>query len=184
MAVGRGHFLGRGGRARSAGFSLIELLFAAALLSVGVTALMVSARSATQVNADGADATQATYLAQEIREWTLKLPFSEANPVFADSAPGPDGSDANGSVDDLDDMMNVTYPPIGTSGLPRDASGSPIAGMEGWSQTIKLEWRDPASVLTKVADGSSDLVWVTVTVKQNGAEILTLGWFVTRRSNE
>jgi prepilin-type N-terminal cleavage/methylation domain-containing protein len=178
MTVGRGHFHGREGRAHCAGFSLIEVLIAAVLLGVCVAALMVSARSATQVNAAGNDVTQATYLLQEIREWTLKLPFSEANPAFADSAPGPDGSDTAGSVDDLDDMMNVTYCP------PRDARGSPIAGMGDWAQVVKMEWRDPASVLAKVADGSSDMVWVTVTIRQGGADVVSSGWFVTRRSNE
>ncbi len=46
--------------------------------------------------------------------------------------PGPDQSDPQTFVDDLDDLMDVTYSP------PRDAHGLPIADMTSWSQTITL----------------------------------------------
>ena len=166
----------RGGSRR--GFSLVEVAIATALLGIGIAALVVASRSSTQVNAAGRDTTQATYLAQEVREWTLKLPFSDQDPGDAGNPPGPDGSDPQQFVDDLDDLMDVTYSP------PRDAEGVPMYTLAGWSQHITLEWRAPDSLGTTVAPGSTDVVRVTVTVAHNGQTVLTTGWLVTRRESE
>ncbi len=160
------------------GFTLIEVLIATALIGLGVTALLVAAQSGTQVNMAGRDITQATYLAQEVREWTLKLPFSDPDDADAGNPPGPDGSDPLSFVDDLDDMIEVVYSP------PRDASGGQISGLDGWTQRVNLEWKDPDSLLTTVSAGSSDVVRVVVTVEKDGRAVLSTGWLVTRRESE
>jgi len=161
-----------------AGFSLIETAITTALLGLGISALVVASRSGTQINAAGRDLTQAAYLVQEIREWTLKLPFSDPDPGDQYHPPGPDGSDPQTFVDDLDDLMDVTYSP------PRDGDGNAISGMEGWSQHITLEWKDPDSLNTTVVAGSSDVILVTVTVARGGRDVLATGWLAVRRSTE
>lgn len=167
------------GRDRSGrGFTLIEMAIATALVGMGVTALVVAARSGTQVNAAGRELTLAAYLVQEVREWTLKLPFSDQDSGDAYNPPGPDGSDPQDFVDDLDDLMGVSYSP------PRDGDGYAIYNMEGWSQQIALEWRDPDSLTTTVSAGASDVIHVSVTISQNGRPLLTAGWLVTRRESE
>ena len=163
---------------RRTGFSLLEVMIATVLVGIGVAALMIATQSSTQVNAAGRDITQATFLAQEIREWTLKLPFSDQDAADEDNPPGPDGLDPQTFVDDLDDLMDVTYSP------PRDASGQPISGMENWSQHIALEWKNPDSLTTTVAPGFSDVIRITVAVAQQGRDVLTTGWLVTRRASE
>lgn len=160
------------------GFSLIETVIATALLSIGVTALVISARSSTEVNAAGRNLTQATYLVQQIREWTLKLPFSDQDPGDKYNPPGPDGLDPQVFVDDLDDLTGVSYSP------PRDGDGYAIYDLEGWSQQISLEWKDPNSLTTTVSPGSTDVVRVSVNIVQRGQTILTAGWLVTRRESE
>ncbi len=172
------HFAPPGGPKRRTGFTLIEAIIATALVGIGVASLMVAAKSSTQVNAAGREITQATYLAQEIREWTLKLPFSDPDLADQGNPPGPDGSDPQVFVDDLDDLWNVTYCP------PRDGCGQAIGAMPDWSQHISLEWKDPDSLTTNVIPGLSDVIRVTVTISRGGRETLRTGWLVTRRMPE
>jgi hypothetical protein len=169
----------RAGRLRRRhGFTFVEGLIATLLLGLGVAALMVATRSSTQVNAAGKEITQATYLAQEIREWTLKLPFSDPDPGDQDNPPGPDGLDPQSFVDDLDDLVNVTYDP------PRDGEGQPLYDMAGWSQKINLTWRAPSSLETQVVPGTSDIIFVQVEVANDGRPVLTTGWLVTRKESQ
>jgi len=151
------------------------VLIASALVGIGVTAIMTAMQSGTEVNSAGQEITQAAYLAQEIREWTLKLPFQDEDPGDRDNPPGPDGSDPQMFVDDLDDLINVTYSP------PRDAAGTAISNMTGWSQQITLEWKDPDALCTTVPEGSSDVIHVSVAVARKGRTVLTAGWLVMRK---
>lgn len=151
---------------------------ATAIIGVGIVTLMVASGSATQVNAAGRELTTAVYLAGEIREWTLGLPFSDQDEQDADNPPGPDDSDPQDYVDDLDDLMGVTYSP------PRDAQGAAIADMGDWSQTLTLTWRNPDNLAQIVADGSSDMVRVEVAIGHNGRTVLTSAWLVARRYGE
>ena len=166
------------GQRLGSGFSLVEAMIATFLVGLGVASVMVATKSATEVNAAGRQITQATYLGQEIREWTLKLPFSDPDPGDADNPPGPDGTDPQDFVDDLDDLMDVTYSP------PRDGCGQVIGDMVGWSQHISLEWKDPDSLCTTVTPGATDVIRVTVTIVLHGRDVLTTGWLVTRRVSE
>ena len=163
-------------RRERGGFTLIEAAIATALIGVGIAALMLAVRAGTQTNAAGRQVTQAVFLAQEIREWTLRLPF--VDPEDPANPPGPDQSNPQVFVDDLDDLMNVTYSP------PRDAHGSPISDLVGWSQTITMTWRDPADLSTVVTDGASDVVCVQVSVARKETEVLATSYLVTRRSTE
>jgi len=162
-------------RSARGGFTLIEVAVATAIVGVGVTALMTSLAANTRTNRAGQSLTRAVFLAQEIREWTVKLPFSDPDPGDVGNPPGPDGSNPQTFVDDLDDLMDVTYSP------PRDGLGNAITYMPEWSQTISLTWRDPDSLTTVVSPGTSDLVYVKVEISHQGQTVLTTGWLVSRR---
>ena len=157
------------------GFTLIEAVIATAIIGIGVAALFVSLRAGTEVNGASGDLTQAVFLANEIREWTLKLPFSDPDVGSENNPPGPDGSDPQTFVDDLDDMMGVTYSP------PRDASGAAVSELTGWSQRMTMTWRDPDNVTQAVADGASDVIQVQVEVLRGQKVLTTVSWLVTRR---
>ena len=163
-------------RQSPAGFTLIEVLVAIATIALGIVAMLTAVGSSTRVNGQGRKITQASFIAQELREWTVKLPFSDPDAGDADNPPGPDGTNPQVFVDDLDDLMNVQYSP------PRDGQGSPVTDLVGWSQTIALTWRDPNSLSTVVAAGGSDVIHVQVTIAKDGTEVLTTGWLVARRS--
>lgn len=159
--------------ARQAGFTLIEAVVATAIVGIGVSALFVSLKAGTEVNGASADLTQAVFVAQEIREWTLKLPFTDPDPGDQGNPPGPDGADPQWWVDDLDDLEDVVYNP------PRDGSGDAMYGLDDWSQQIALTWRDPSNLSAVVTPGSSDVVHVQVEVSRGSETLLTTGWFVT-----
>ena len=162
-------------RRHRSGFSLVEALVATTIVGLGAVALLTSIGSGTRVNAAGRDITQAAFLAQEMREWTMKLPFSDTDPADAGNPPGPDGSDPLVFVDDLDDMMGQTYSP------PRDGQGLAISDMNDWSQTINMTWRNPADVGQTVADGASDVIRVEADISHNSVSVLTTSWLVARR---
>lgn len=163
---------------RHRGFTLVEIVVATILIGLAMAAMMVSVTSNTQVTDAGAKLTQASFLAQEIREWTLNLPFSDPDPGDQGNPPGSDGSSPQTWVDDLDDLMNVTYSP------PRDGQGYAISSLAEWSQTITLTWRDPNDLSTTVADGASDLIYVNVDVKYANKHITSSGWLVARKQDE
>ncbi len=171
------------------GFTLIETAVAIVVVGLGVAAILVSTAAGSRANNHGKKLTQATFLAQEVREWTLRLPFSDQDPADANNPPGPDGTDPQTFVDDLDDLLGndrtgVTYDPprSGTCpGIPTNYLGDPIGDMVGWSQHIDLTWRSQNDLNSIVADGASDLVYVEVTVSRRGEEMIKTGWLVTRK---
>lgn len=170
----------RGPRPPSArgGFTLVEVAVATAIVGLAMAALMVAAGSATRINDAGRKITQAVFLAQEFREWTVALPFSDPDPADADNPPGPDGSDPQTFVDDLDDLMDVTFCP------PRDGQGYALTELPDWSQTVTLTWRDPADLGSVVSPGSSDIILVQLSLAHNGEPVMTTQWLVTRGGNE
>jgi len=165
------------------GFSLIEVAVATALVGLGVTALLMSLGAGTRANDGGRKVTQAVFIAQELREWTLRLPFSDPDPGDAGNPPGSEGSDPQEWVDDLDDLMDVTYsPPMSARGKPPlDATGEPMTGMNGWSQHITLTWLNGDGLTQTVSPGTSDFIRVQVDVAYRGQDVLTASWLVTRR---
>ena len=153
------------------GLSLIEVAVATAIIGIGVAALLVAVAAGTRTNHAGKKLTQAVFLAQEIREWTVRLPFCD--PEYPSNPVGPDAGESE--ADDLDDLMGAAYSP------PRDGQGSPIADMTGWSETITLTWRNPDHLTAVVPDGTSDVVHVEVNISYQGTEVLNTGWIVIRK---
>ena len=161
-----------GGRS---GFTLAEALCATVIVGLGAAAILVSAASGSRANNIGRKLTEAVFLAQELREWTYQLPFSDPDTADQGNPPGSDGMNPQTFVDDLDDLMGVTYSP------PRDGQGIAVDDLTVWSQLIDLTWRDPADLDTIVANGASDVIYVEVTISYQGSEALKTGWLVTRK---
>ena len=88
------------------GFTLIEASIAIMVVGLGIVAMLHAMGAGTRINQEGRDITSAVFLAQEIREWTLQLPFSDPDPGAQGNPPGPDGSDPLLFVDDLDDLLD------------------------------------------------------------------------------
>ena len=103
------------------GFSLIETAVATCIIGMGVASMVAVSGACTRATGAGAQLSQAVFLAQEIREWTLMLPFTDPDAEDGGNPPGPDGGDAEGVVDDLDDLRGMTLSP------PRGGDGSVLS---------------------------------------------------------
>jgi len=155
------------------GFTLVEAALATAVIGIALVSLLAALRSGTRTNEASRNLTQAVFVAQEIREWTLRLPFED--PEEPGEVPGSEEGNPQTIVDDLDDLMGVTFSP------PRDAYGAVITDLSGWSETITLTWRSSSNVAATVSDGASDVVHVRVSVSFQGQEVFATSWLVTRR---
>lgn len=166
---------------RNSGFTLIEAAVATVVIGLGVVALMHCLGAGTRVNAEGREITQAVFLAQEIREWTLRLPFSDPDPGDAHRPPGPDAPNSPSVVvDDLDDLMNYTFCP------PRNGMGGPITTMADWSQQVLFEWRDPDNLSLTVPPPTdcslgTGVINITVVIRRGDREVLRTSWLAVRR---
>lgn len=155
------------------GFTLLEALMTMVILGVGVLAFVEAQQSFITSNAWSSQAATATFLANEIREMTRKLPRHD--PVT--------GLYLNGSVlvgwgretgettvhdlDDIDDfdglvfgstgnidgpvnLFGDTIPEVDLQGaVVTDAEGNPIA-MRGWTQAVTVRKIDPNNPATAV----------------------------------
>ena len=147
---------------RPGGFSLIEVALASAIIGIGILALVASLGAASRINGAGRDLTRAIFLADEIREWTVQLPFTDPNN-------GP-------SLSSLYNASGVTYSP------PKDGSGQSITGMTGWSQKLTLTWRDPNSFTHTVSPGTSSVINVAASIRLQGKEVFATNWLVAKRN--
>jgi len=149
----------------------MEISVATIIIAVGLTALMSTMRAGTSANSGGSKLTTSLFLAQNIHEWTRRLPFPDPG-----SPPGPaPGVSPQDFVGDVDDLMDVTFCP------PRDGTGEKILSMPDWSQKINMTWRDPDHLASTVPDGSSDVIHVTVDVLYKDAPVYTMNYFVFSR---
>ena len=147
------------------GFTLIEVAVATILVGLALTAMMISVGSNTRVNDAGTKLMQAAFLAQEIHEWTLTLPFNDLAQLKNDPP--------------------LTYCP------PRDGQGYAIAALPAWSQTLTLTWRDPNDLPAGSQtdpNGPTDIIYVNVDVAvvitHQTTLIVSSGWLVTRKPGE
>jgi len=156
------------------GFTLIEAAVATIVIGLGIAALLAAMGAGARNTHAAQQLTTAALLTQEIREWTAALPFVDPDPGQG-AIPGPDGSSPQVFVDDLDDLMNVTYSP------PRDGRGVAIEDLPDWSQTITLTWLDLDDFSSPLSPGGSDLVDVRVDITYQGHQVMTTSWLISRR---
>ena len=160
------------------GFTLIEVLVAVVILGIGILALVHCVGLNTAVNGASRNLARGALLAQEVREWSLKLPYLDPDPNTRSSAPGLDPNETAGvgsDVDDIDDLKGQSFSP------PVDARGLPMTDCPAWTQKIDLSWRSESNIGTTVPDGASKVVHVGVEIQRGNETILATGWLVTGR---
>jgi prepilin-type N-terminal cleavage/methylation domain-containing protein len=141
---------------RRNGFTLVEVAAAMVLMAIGMIALVMASGTVSRVNAGASEMSQATMLAQEIREYCIGRP--------------PGDSDPNG----IGDAGVTVYNP------PVDATGTAMSSMDDWTQTVTRSWVNPDGMGSDPNGAIGDCMQVVVTVSRNNRTLLTTCWLVTR----
>ena len=151
---------------RRGGFTLVEVAIATILIAVGLAALMNTLRAGTSTNYASSNMTTASFLAQNVHEWTLGLPFRPA------------GATVNpADLKYLDDLNGMTFSP------PRDGAGLPINNYAGWSQRVTMTWRNAANLTPSTPPSSGDAMHVSVDIRLNGETVTTLQYLIFKRQD-
>jgi len=168
------------------GFTLIETALTTVIIGVGVLAIVSAQQALHQKNRWSTHASIAERLGNEIREMTLNLPRHD--PVTGQAVWGPEVASEPSFefYDDIDDFDG----PAGTGLVfaadlgngPINAQRQIIPNMDGWSQIVEVQNVDPFDITEVVADNSSDMLRVVVTITFQGPsddqprEMTTVSW--------
>ncbi len=172
-------------------FTLIETALAIVIVGSGVLAIMVAQAAFHQQNSWSSHTSAATFLANEIREMTRRLPLYD--PVTSNAFWGPeDNEDTLVDFDDLDDFDGdfgdgVIFSAEDGSG-PINAMREVIPSMTGWSQIVRVYSVEEKNISAEGdgdLDGQTTMMRIEVSVTYQGAlddqpqEVTSIAW-VTR----
>jgi len=151
---------------RAPGFTLVEVLMAAAIMGILFVALMEALRTGLQMLEQSQRTTVASVLAEEVYQMTLALPVADPQ------EPTHWGAEAGESApfDDVDDFDGAVFSP------PRNADGNVIAGMEDYEQQVTVVSVSEDDLDEVVADGASGVARVTVVVTCGDTEMCRMSW--------
>lgn len=150
------------------GFTLLETSMALVIVGVGILALIEAHASMSRVNAWSTQSATASYLAQELRERTRRLPRHDpVMGLFVTSANalvgwGPDAGETTlADYDDVDDYDGVSFGATGVFPGPINSQGELIPAIDeagatiivngavrplaGWTQRITVEKVEPSN---------------------------------------
>lgn len=113
------------------GSTLIEVALAIVIVGVGAVGLMQLMAACTFQNRAASQTTSSVLLAQQIRELLVDLPLND--PTVGSTNFGDEAGETLASFDDVDDFDGQVFDP------PIDASRANIAGMDGYSQAIRVD---------------------------------------------
>lgn len=126
---------------RRAGFTLMETALAIVIVSTGVLAILYAQMAFHKQNDWSTHTSTATFLANEIREMTVRMPPHD--PVTGLAYWGPEPNELTlDDFDDLDDFDGVEG--LGTVFSAAEGTGPVsamrmiIPDMEGWSQVVRV----------------------------------------------
>lgn len=155
------------------GFTLIEAMIAMLIIGLTIAALVASTGAFSRTNAAGIDLSTAEFLIEEIRELTASLPVID--PTTGTATFGPEAGETGlAQCDDLDDFNGGSYNP------PIDINRAALANFPNFTQQVQVRNVAVGNFNTVVANHSTDLYRVTVTVLMNGDPMSSATWIRAR----
>jgi prepilin-type N-terminal cleavage/methylation domain-containing protein len=151
------------------GFTLIEASLTMVIIGVAVAAMMQLLAAGTQSNIASNELTTAINLANNIREASTNLAYTDpTNPTSPNTQAGGSPSTFN----DIWDLKGSFTPPL-------DCSLKPISLYSNWKQTVRVETVSPAQITaTRPSDPTVATARITVTVYHNGIYVYQTSWIV------
>jgi len=151
------------------GFTLIECSLTMVILGVAVAAMLQLLAAGTQSNIASNELTTAINLANNIREASSKLAFTDpTNPTSPNTQAGGTPS----SFNDIWDLKGSFSPPL-------DCSLAQISLYSQWKQTVAVETVSPNQLTaTRPSDPTVATARITVKVYHNGQYVYQMSWIV------
>lgn len=142
---------------RHCGFTLVEMVIAIVIISVGLAGVLMAFNATVKSSADPMIHKQMLAIAEEMMEEILLKPYAPATGAISGCN--------RASADDVSDYAAYTDQPV------CDIDGTAVAGLSGYTVSVAV---DAAASLGTLASGVKK---VTVTVKYGASEPLELvGW--------
>lgn len=151
---------------RSSGFTLIEMVIAIVIISVGLAGLLLAFNVAVKSSADPLVHKQMLSVAEEMMEEVLLKPFAANGTAPPNSSASCGGAPARRA--DFDDVAD--YHNYQTTGIC-DIDGVAVAGLSSYSVQVTV---DAAATLGAI--GGSSVMKVTVVVSHGADSITLVGW--------
>jgi prepilin-type N-terminal cleavage/methylation domain-containing protein len=155
---------------RRAGFALIELIGALAILAIGLPAIAYTFAVSLKTDSTSNSGLQAHFLANALINEISQRRFRES---AAAPASGPEAGEVSGYdrrlFDDISDY-NIFQTNWGALSPPRDETGAELANFANFTQYVDVININPPGAaaanrsFASVSDGSTDFKLVTVTI--------------------
>ncbi|MBT3278745.1 MAG: prepilin-type N-terminal cleavage/methylation domain-containing protein [Phycisphaerales bacterium] len=150
---------------QKSGFTLVEVMVATVLLATVLLPLLQIYPNMLVMIEKNRTMTKATYLANEIKEWSGYLKARQRH-LYA--------SGAYKSIWDL--HGEVFSPPVSAPDMSNPTSPTVLSDHTGWSQTVTLSRRTEGNPAVVDSLGTSKLVELKCVVKYEGQTIHELVW--------
>lgn len=157
---------------RAAGFTLIEMIIAVVIISVGLAGVMLAFNTTVRSSADPLIQKQMLAIAEEMMEEVLLKPFAMTGtaPTNAATTCGTAGA-VRSAFNDVSDYAGYM-----TAGIC-EIDGVAVAGLDGYNVVVAV---NAAASLGDAASGGAvaggDVKQVTVTVVRGGDSVVLTGW--------
>ncbi|MBN2582168.1 MAG: type II secretion system protein [Planctomycetes bacterium] len=155
---------------RRAGFTLVEILVAAAILGMVFVVLLEAFAVGLRMLEQSQRVTIAASLAEEIHEMVLTLPLADPE------EPSHWGLETGEVLppDDVDDLDDLVFSP------PASSDGSVLSDLSDYAQHVTVTSMSATDFALPVADGTSNVCRVSVSVTHRGLEVSRVSWLVVR----
>lgn len=145
---------------KQSGMTLIELIMAIVIISVGLTGLLLALNTTVRSSSDPMVQKQMLAIAEEMMEEILLLPYVQPSGV---TTPGSISGCNRANADNIGDYAGYSQPVC-------DIDGNTIAALTGYTVSVAID--NTASLGTL----SSDVTQITVTVTNGGNSFSLIGY--------
>lgn len=159
-------------RPRRGGFTLIETALTVTIVGVAIVAMCQLLAAGTVANVDSAELTTGMTLARNVREFSLRLAFTDPKTPTRWGLDAGESASNPATYNDVNDMADQTFSP------PINSSGQHLTGFDDWSQSVSVVPVDPNRLTLTTPGSLQPANQVTVTISHHSHKVCDLTWYV------